>query len=304
MPASLTREPPARSRRHGPRRVILPAASTTVDGWQSPTIEGVTPVDTTFLTLRRPGIALLGVGLASGLLAATLLGPAAAPARAQTGTDILARLVDVGTINVNGVGRVKITPDVADVQLGVTVQGETAQEASDKAAQLMDAVIAAVKGAGIAEADIQTTQLSLYPVYDYNDDPPEIEGWEASNIVSVTVRDIDAVGDVVGAATGAGATNVQGISFRVDDPSAAEAQARSAAVADARAKADQLAADAGVTIVGVRSISEASFNAPQPIAFDGGMARAEMAMDTAAPPPVLPGQTEISVTVAIQFEIE
>ena len=255
-------------------------------------------------TLGRRSLTLLAAGLTAGLLAASLLGPAVSPARAQTGSDILARLVDVGTINVNGVGRVKITPDVADVQLGVTVQGETAQEASDEAAKIMDAVLAAITGAGIPEADIQTTQLSLYPVYDYNDNPPEIEGWEASNIVTVTVRDMDAIGDVIGAATGAGATNVQGITFRVDDPSEAEAQARSKAVEDARAKADQLAADAGVAIVGVRSITESSFNAPQPIYFDRAMAGAEMAMDTAAAPPVLPGQTEISVTIAVQFEIE
>ena len=81
-------------------------------------------------------------------------------------------------------------------------------------------------------------------------------------------------------------------------------RARSAAVADARAKADQLAADAGVAIVGVRSITEGSYNAPQPIYFERAVAGAEMAMDTAAAPPVLPGQTEVSVTVAVQFEIE
>ena len=121
--------------------------------------------------------------------------------------------------------------------------------------------------------------------------------------MTVTVRDVNAVGDVVGAATNAGATNVQGISFRVDDPSEAEAEARSAAVADARAKADQLAADAGVAIVGVRSITESSFNPPQPIFFERSVAAGEAAFDTAAPP-VLPGQTEVSVTVTMQLEIE
>jgi uncharacterized protein YggE len=269
-----------------------------------PAIEGVTTVNTTTSTLGRQSLTLLAAGLTAGLLAATLIGPAVGTARAQSVDDIIARLIDVGTINVNGVGRVKITPDVADVQLGVTVQGETAQEASDQAAEIMDAVLAAITGAGIPESDIQTTQLSLYPVYDYNDNPPEIEGWEASNIVTVTVRDMDAIGDVIGAATGAGATNVQGITFRVDDPSEAEALARSEAIEDARTKAEQLAADAGVAVVGVRSITEASMNQPQPIYFDGGMARAEMAMDTAAAPPVLPGQTEIFVTVIVQFEIE
>ena len=260
-------------------------------------------MNTTTLNPRRSRLTLLAAGLTTGLIAAALMGPAIGTARAQSDADVIARLVDVSTINVSGIGRVKTTPDVADVQLGVTVQGETAQQASDEAARLMEAVIAAVIAAGIPEADIQTTQLNLYPVYDYNDNPPEIEAWEASNIVTVTVRDVDAVGDVVGAATNAGATNVQGISFRVDDPSEPEAEARSAAVADARAKAEQLAADAGVAIVGVRSITESSFNAPEPIFFERSMAAGEAAFDTAAPP-VRPGQTEISVTVTMQFEIE
>ena len=117
----------------------------------------------------------------------------------------------------------------------------------------------------------------------------------------MTVRDIDSVGDVVDAATAAGATNVNGITFRVDDPTAAEAQAREAAVADARAKADQLAAAAGVTITGVLTMSESGGQAPQPIYFEREMA-AGAAMDTAATP-VQPGQVELSITVYVQYTI-
>ncbi len=209
----------------------------------------------------------------------------------------------VRSISVNGTGRVKAEPDVADVNLGVTKQGEDAKAAAGEAATTMDAVIKALLEAGVAEADIQTTTLSLNPLYDWDENPPEIEGWEASNQVRVTVRDIEAVGDVVDAATAAGATNINGISFRVEDPTAAETEARSAAVADARAKADQLAAEAGVTIIGIISISESGGAQPQPIYMD----RAEMAFDmaaSAAPTPVLPGEVELSVNVFIQFEIE
>ncbi len=110
------------------------------------------------------------------------------------------------------------------------------------------------------------------------------------------------VGDVVDAATSAGATNVNGVTFRVDDPTAAEAQARDAAVADARAKADQLAAAAGVTIVGVISISENSYNQPQPIYYE--KAYAEAAMDAAAATPVQPGNVELSIEVYINYEFE
>jgi hypothetical protein len=247
--------------------------------------------------ISRNRLAWLAGGLGTGLLAASLMAPAMAAAQSPTDSDEPTR-----QISVNGTGRIFIEPDIADVQLGVTFQGDTAKEASDKAAEAMNAVLAALLELGIPEKDIQTTQLSINPVYDWNDSPPNIEGWEASNIVTVTVRDVTMVGDVVDAATSAGATNVNGVTFRVDDPTAAEAQARDAAVADARAKADQLAAAAGVTIVGVISISENSYNQPQPIYYE--KAYAEAAMDAAAATPVQPGNVELSIEVYINYEFE
>jgi uncharacterized protein YggE len=245
----------------------------------------------------RTGLRWLAGGLATGLVIAALVGPATAVAQAQSTDGETIR-----SISVTGVGRVKAEPDVADINLGVTKQGEDAQAAAAEAATTMDAVINALLEAGISENDIQTTSLSLNPIYDWNENPPDIEGWEASNLVNVTVRDIESVGEVVDAATAAGATNVNGISFRVDDPSAAEAEARSAAVADARVKADQLAADAGVTIIGVVSISESGTQAPQPIYME--RAAFDMAAEGAVPTtPVQPGQVELSVSVFIQYEI-
>jgi uncharacterized protein YggE len=252
----------------------------------------------TTLPTSRSGLRWLVGGLAVGLLAAALSGPAVTAVQAQSDGDETIR-----SISITGVGRVKAEPDVADVSLGVTKQGEDAQSAAGEAAITMDAIISALLEAGVAESDIQTTSLTLYPVYDYNENPPDIEGWEASNIVNVTVRDIESVGDVVDAATAAGATNVNGSSFRVDDPAPAEAEARSAAVADARAKADQLAADAGVTIIGVVSISESGAQMPQPIYME----RAAFDMDGRAcmrTTPVLPGQVKLSSNVFIQYEIE
>ena len=108
------------------------------------------------------------------------------------------------------------------------------------------------------------------------------------------------MGAVVDAATAAGATNVNGITFRVDDATAAEAEARAAAVADARAKADQLAAAADVTIVGVLTMSESGAQAPQPIYME----RAAMDMAAgSAETPVMPGQVELSIDVFVQYEI-
>ena len=243
----------------------------------------------------RARLAWLAGGASIALVISALVAPTATVAQVQSDNGDI-----TPSITVSGTGRVKAEPDVADINLGVTKQGKDAKAAADEAAKTMAAVIKALKAAGIAEADIQTTTISLNPVYDWEENPPEIEGWEASNLVNVTVRDIDTVGAVVDAATTAGATNINGITFRVDDPTAAEAEARAAAVADARTKADQLATAADVTIVSVLSMSESGAQAPQPIFME------RAAMDTAAgeaATPVMPGQVELSIDVLIQYEI-
>lgn len=250
------------------------------------------------LSLTRPSLRWIASGLAAGLLAASLMGATAAATQAQSTTDADETL---RTLSVSGVGRVNAVPDVADINIGVTMTAKEAGAAGAKAAEAMDSVVTALLGMGIDELDIQTTNLSLNPRYDWTAEPAQLLGWEANNTVSVTVRDIDAVGDVVDAATKAGANQINGISFRVEDPTEAEALARSAAVADAEAKATQLAADTGVEITGVVSISESGGQQPQPIY----MARSEMAFasDSAAGTPVLPGEVELSVSVFIQYEI-
>lgn len=251
----------------------------------------------TTLSISRPGLRWLAAGLAAGLLAASFMGTAAVSAQSSTDSDETVR-----SINVSGVGRVKAEPDVADISLGVTFQDKEAGGASQQAAEAMDAVVTALLGIGIAEADIQTTSLSLSPVYDWESETPEITGWQANNMVNVTIRDIDSVGAVVDTATAAGANSINEISFRVEDPTEAEAAARSAAVADAQAKADQLAADAGVEITGIITITESSDQQPQPLYME----RDEMALaagDAMASTPVLPGEVEVSVSVFIQYEI-
>jgi uncharacterized protein YggE len=251
--------------------------------------------------VSRSRLTWLAGGAGVGLLVATLATPLGSLAQSPSPTPNGTGDSDFRpSISVTGTGRVKAEPDVADINLGVTKQADDAQTAADDAATTMAAVIAALQAAGVADADIQTTTISLTPVYDYDDNPPQIEGWEASNLVNITVRDIDSVGAVVDAATGAGATNINGITFRVDDATAAEAEARAAAVADARAKADQLAEAAGVTIIGVLSMSESGAQPPMPIFME--RAAFDMAAGEAATP-VMPGQVELSINVFVQFEI-
>ena len=200
------------------------------------------------------------------------------------------------TISVSGTGKVVLTPDVADVSLGVTIQRDKVSAARDEAARVMAAVIAALHGLGIADADIKTTQLYVTPMYDYTGQQ-HITGYQISNIISVHVRDLTKLADVVDQSVTAGATDVQGVTFDVADRAAAERTAREAAVKDARARADTLAAAAGVTITGVASIAETT-STPWPWPGAG------FAQDASgAPTPIQPGSAELTIDVAVVYLI-
>ena len=255
-------------------------------------------MDPITLTIRMPGSRArwLATGLATGLLVAAIASPAFAPRRALAADTTPAE----HTIAVTGVGTVVTAPDVADLRLGVTFTRPTVRAARADAAAAMIKVIAALKALGIADKDIQTTNISLQPAYDYasNANPPRITGYTLSNGVAVTVRDLDKVGDAIDNALAAGATTLDGVSFRVDDPAKAQQQARTDAMTQARAHANTLAAAAGVAITGVASISETSAQTPYPI-FYGAAAGA--AKDVATPVQV--GTTDVTITVSVVYLI-
>lgn len=247
--------------------------------------------------IPRPGrTRWLAGGVTAGVLGAMLAGASLAPVAAQEPSN-----APQHTLSVSGTGSVSVKPDVADVTVGVTIQRDTAGDAAADAANAMDAVVTAIKGLGIAEEDIQTTSLSLSPVYDYDRTPYRLVGYTANNMVTVTVRDITQTGAVIDAATGAGATDVNSITFRVADQAAAETQAREQAVKMARAKADTIAAAAGTQITGIISISETSAPVPYPVFYGESVAGA--ARDAAAPTPVLTGTVDVEVSVSIVYQI-
>ena len=194
------------------------------------------------------------------------------------------------TLSITGTGRVFVTPDLGEVQLGVLVQRPTVAEASQAGAKAMTDVVAAVRTAGIPDADIQTSTLSLQPIYE-----TKPEGG-TQTIVGYQLRKLDLIGQVVDGAVAAGATTIDGITFRVADPTPMQRQAREAAVADARAKADTLVRAAGTRITGIMSISESTAS---PVWPSRGAATVE-----AAGTPVLPGTTEIDVTVSMTYLLE
>jgi len=241
----------------------------------------------------------LAVGLATGLLVAGLASPLFSAPRLLAANPT--PTANEHTISVTGTGNVVLRPDTADIRLGVNVNASTVKAARAAAAKSMTAVLAALKQLGIADKDIQTSNVSLQPTYDYQTgtNPPHITGYQFSNGVVVTIRNLDLVGDAIDNSLAAGATSLDGITFRVADEAAAEAQAREAAMTEAKAKAQTLATAAGVTIAGVASISETIAPTPYPVYF--GAAGAQASKDVATP--VQPGSSEVSVTIAVVYLI-
>ena len=204
----------------------------------------------------------------------------------------------LGGITVVGQARVVVVPDLATISVGTEFQARTAAEALSTVNERMEAIIDAVRKAGIDERDLATQWVNVSPVYDYSDDgkAPTLVGYQASQTLSVKVRKIDQAGSVIDTAVSAGATNVGGISFSVADPTAATDQARTAAVADAKRRAEALAKAAGVGIGDAVAIMETLSSPPVPI-----MRELAPAVDTATQ--ILPGTTEIEVQVTITYEI-
>jgi hypothetical protein len=259
-------------------------------------------MDPITVTVRLPGSRArwLAAGLATGLVVASIATPLFAPRHtlaADTTTP------PEHTIAVTGVGKVVAAPDVADLRLGVTSTQATVRAARANAAAAMTKVIAALKALGIDDKDIQTTNISLQPAYDYaaNANPPRITGYTLSNSVAVTVRDLDKVGDAIDDSLAAGATTFDGVSFRVDDPAKAQQQARTDAMTQAKANADTLAAAAGVTITGVASISETTAQSPYPVFYGAAQGGAAAPQDVATP--VQTGTTDVTITVSVVYLI-
>lgn len=201
------------------------------------------------------------------------------------------------TISVTGHGRISAVPDVADVRVGVVVTRPTVGEARRTAAELAGRVLAAVRTIGVEAADIQTETLAVQPEYDYVESGPRLKGQQVSHRYAITVRDLAALAAVIDDALAAGATNLDGVSFRHHDAAAAERAARIAAMADARARAELLATEAGVAVGEVVSIAEVDGVAPP-----RPMPMAKLAMAEASTP-VEAGAIEVEAAVAVVYRI-
>ncbi|HEU4921129.1 MAG TPA: SIMPL domain-containing protein [Candidatus Limnocylindrales bacterium] len=206
-------------------------------------------------------------------------------------------------ITVPGTGRVTVEPDIATVRLGVVVVRPSAAAARETAAATMSAILAAVGNAGVERRDLRTALVSLNPVTDYSSERgPRVTGYQVANTVEVTVRDLSAAGDVIDAGLGAGATSLDGLEFRLDDGTTAEASARRAAVEDARRRAETLAEAGGVRLGDVVAIVEGQ-GPPEPVPFGGGLRGFALKAEAAADTPVESGRQEAVVSVVVTFAL-
>jgi uncharacterized protein len=233
----------------------------------------------------------------SPLLLIALVTPAAAqPLPAQP-------LPSSTLLTVAAEGRAERAPDVADLSAGVVTQAATASEALRLNAGRMTTVIAALKRAGIAGRDIQTSGLNLNPQYLYRENqPPQLTGYQVVNNVSVRVRDLDNMGRTIDALVAQGANQINGPSFRLDKPDAALDEARVAALAKARQRAELYARAAGMSVRRIAAISETSAMTPPPYPVPVMRAESMAAKDAATP--IAPGEVEASITVNVTFELQ
>jgi uncharacterized protein YggE len=252
---------------------------------------------------RKALIAVAGIAGVTVIAIAAIVMSGGSDGSATAGT-----MPDTRGIAVSGTGTVTIKPDTSFVDVGVQATAQSVEDARTQAADAMNKVIEALKAQGIAEADIQTTSFSIYPQYDYSSTGQQtLRGYTVSNTVSAKLKkDPGTIGDATGkaidavAAAAGNVATVNGVRFTVDDQAGAINQAREKAVADARAKAEQLAQLGKVTLGDPITISEDT--ASPPIIYGDKSLSSAPAPDAATP--IQAGQLEVSVSVSVTYAIQ
>ncbi|MGI6642621.1 MAG: SIMPL domain-containing protein [Bacillota bacterium] len=242
----------------------------------------------------RVGTVLLAGGVLL-VLAFSLVSTVPKPVVAQ---DAALRL-----ITVTGEAQTQVKPDSAIAQFGVENMAQTAQEAQRYNAQKMTEVVNALVASGVAKDDIQTSNFSLYPQYEWQEretgSKQVLVGFRCNNTVSVKVRNISKLGDIIDAAANAGANSIGGISFGLEDSEAVKNRMLAEAVKNARAKANVMAEAAGVTIIGVHSMSDGQYWVRDQVQAESIRGVYDMAKVST---PIEPGNLTISASVRMEFK--
>ena len=226
--------------------------------------------------------------LVLGILAACT--PGAAPAASE----------NLRSMNVSGTGRVTIVPDMATINIGVRTEADAVSDALEGNTTQANAIADILQEMGVAEEDIQTSNFNVYPSERYDPMTGQVEGryFVVENTVTVTVRDLPQLGNILSAVVEAGANNIYGINFSVDDREAALAEARQLAIEDAQAKAQAIAEEAGVALGDLVNISVSSSDMPITYYDAKGGAYSEAAA------PIAAGTLSIVMQAYLTYEIQ
>ncbi|WP_444921661.1 SIMPL domain-containing protein [Microbulbifer sp. CnH-101-G] len=205
-------------------------------------------------------------------------------------------------VSIAAQGETSQAPDVANLSVGVVTEADDSKKAMQDNAEQMDSLMKAIKKAGIAKKDIQTSGVSLSPRYHYQrDQKPKIVGYTARNTVNIKVRELDKLGTVLDDLTAAGANQINGPSFEIGEPGPVKAEAREKALIDAQERATIYAKALGMKVRRIVSISEqGSGGMPRPMMMRGQME----SMKDSASTPIAPGETTVSVNLDLVFELE
>jgi uncharacterized protein YggE len=246
---------------------------------------------------RKPRASLRPLLLATALTLSAI----AMTASAQSPIAATYAPSDGTLLSISAQAEARRVPDVATISAGVVTQAADANAAMRANATQMDKVMAAIRAAGIAERDIQTSGVNLNPQYKYVDNQaPAITGYQASNTVNLKVRDIARLGKVLDALVASGANQVNGPSFEIDQPEAAYDEARRGALEKAQARAAMYAKTLGLRVRRIVSISEGGgFQPPRPMPMMAMAARGKAEADTA----VSPGETTLTANLDVVFEL-
>ena len=241
--------------------------------------------------------------LMRGLALSVALAATAAPAAlAQAPAPAADTMFRATTLNLAAYGETKVAPDMAAITLGVMTSGKTAAEAMQANAARMASVMGSLRKAGIADKDIQTSNLNLNPQYRYvENQPPILTGYQASNTVTIIVNDLKRLGPAVDASVSAGANQVHGISFGLSDPTAAENAAREAAVKALSAKTELYARATGHRVLRLVSLSEGGgYAAPPPMPMER-FAMANQAKDAGTS--ISGGELKVRIDISGLYEL-
>jgi uncharacterized protein YggE len=236
------------------------------------------------------------------LLTASLLALAAVPAAAASAQGMPTYAIAGTRLDVVATGEVTRVPDIVRIGAGVVTTAPTASGALQENARRMETVRAALRRAGIAERDIQTSQLNLQPDYrhDQSGNQPQLIGYRASNEVTVRFREIANTGKIIDTLVAQGANQINGPMLGIDKPEGALDEARTKALAAARARADLYARATGKRVGRILLISEGGGGmGPMPMYRDSAMA-----VSAVSKTEISPGEQSLSVTLSVSFELE